>query len=77
MRMDRDYLVVWAASKAAVNSLSVLAATVGCSVDLEATAPPARPKDRPVTDRRVRRSVVCDAFTRKLHEVRELSERTT
>jgi hypothetical protein len=74
MRMDRDRLAILAASTAAVNSLSVLVAAVGCSFDLETIAASTRQKDRPVTDRRVRRLVVCDAFTHKLHEVRELRE---
>jgi hypothetical protein len=64
MRMDRRYLAILAASRAAMNSLSVLeVATVGCSFHLKAIAPPARQKDKPVTDRRVRRSLACDAST--------------
>jgi hypothetical protein len=68
MRIDRRYLAIiltiLAASTAAMNSASVeLVATAGCSLDLKVMAPPARQKDSPVTDRRVRRSVACDALT--------------
>jgi hypothetical protein len=57
MRMDRSYLATLVASTAAMNSLSVLLiATVSCSFDLKAMAPPARQKDKPVTDATRRRN---------------------
>ena len=51
MRMDRKYLAIFAASTAAMNALSELAATVGCSFDFNAIVPPTRQKYRLVTDR--------------------------
>jgi hypothetical protein len=60
--IDHKYLAILSAIIAAIDFFSVLeAATVGCSFDLKAIAPPARQKNRPVTDRRVRRSVACNA----------------
>jgi hypothetical protein len=63
MGLACKHLAILAASTGAMNSLSVLVATVGCSFDLKAIAPLAGQKYSPVTDRRVHRSVACYAST--------------